>query len=58
MASFFSTEMSEITISDELVYPSPSGGAAMVAALVAALSALNSVAILPTASLDLPDLPG
>jgi len=30
----------------------------MVAALVAALSALNSVAILPTASLDLPDLPG
>jgi len=30
----------------------------MAAALVAALSALNSVSILPTASLDLPDLPG
>ena len=54
MASFFSTEMSEIPVSDELVSPSPSDAAPM----VAALSALNRVAILPTASLDLPDLPG
>ena len=54
MASFFSTEISELPVSDEFVSPSPSGAAPM----VTALRALNRVAILPTASLDLPDLPG